>query len=60
MRSAPSETDIVSSPNTTLSDYGVKRGGRGWKLSTDTLLNPLRAAAIVTGLIFGLRELGEL
>ncbi len=32
----------------------------GWKLSTETLLNLLQTAAIVAGLIFGLRELGEL
>ena len=31
-----------------------------WKLSTETLLNLVQTGAIVTGIIFGLRELGEL
>ena len=31
-----------------------------WRLSTETLLNLLQTAAILTGIIFGLRELGEL
>lgn len=31
-----------------------------WKLSTETLLNLVQTGAIVIGIIFGLRELGEL
>ena len=34
--------------------------GSRWKLSTETLLNLVQTAAIVTGIVFGLRELGEL
>ena len=33
---------------------------RRWKLSTETLLNLVQTAAIVTGILFGLRELAEL
>jgi hypothetical protein len=32
----------------------------GWKPSTETFLNLVQTAAILTGIIFGLRELGEL
>ena len=39
---------------------GIQMGVTRWKPSTETLLNLLQTAAIVTGLIFGLRELGEL
>ena len=31
-----------------------------WKLNTGTLLNLFQTAAILTGMLFGLRELGEL
>jgi hypothetical protein len=39
---------------------GIQMSSTRWKPSTETLLDLLQTAAILTGIVFGLRELGEL
>ena len=47
-------------PGSSTSEGAHPMNGSRWKVSTETLLDLVQTAAIVTGIVFGLRELGEL